>query len=160
MESSFFEEMKKNYLLFLVVISFFKGYGQFVVSSSGSSFINSNIKLDYTLGEVLISTLDNNGYLVTQGFHQTSWSILSSNNILKEVDIKIFPNPTSDYLNVCSDISSVILVEIFNVNGQKFFKSSENASHTIDVSSFSKGIYIINIYRQNQLIKTVKLLKS
>ena len=50
--------MKKNYLLFLVLISFFKGYGQFVVSSSGNSFINSNIKLDYTLGEVLTSTLD------------------------------------------------------------------------------------------------------
>lgn len=153
-------KMKKNYLLFLVIISFFKGYGQFVVSNSGSSFVNSNIKLDYTIGEVLTSTLDNNGYLVTQGFHQISWSILSSNNILNEVNIKIFPNPTSDYLNICSEISSDILVEIFNVNGQKLFKSSENTSHTIDVSNFSKGVYIINVYIQNQLSKTVKLLKS
>ena len=63
-------------------------------------------------------------------------------------------------INVCSNINSVILVEIFNLNGQKIFKSSENASHTIDVSSLSTGIYLINIYRQNQLIKTVKLLKS
>ena len=41
-----------------------------VISSAGGYYHDNNITLSYTIGESVISTLNNSGYLLTQGFQQ------------------------------------------------------------------------------------------
>lgn len=43
---------------------------QEVIASSGSSYTTSNLKLDFTIGEVVVSTGSNSNTIVNQGFHQ------------------------------------------------------------------------------------------
>lgn len=59
--------------------------------------------------------------------------------------IFIYPNPTSDKLNMSSETEQLVLVGIFTLNGQKLMQQQMSTSESIDVSSLAKGIYIIKI---------------
>ena len=91
--------MKK--LLLILLCLPLVGFGQVtspsVVSSSGDSYSNGNIIMDYTLGEIVIETFSNNANILTQGFHQ---GVLNVTTAVINLDIKtkIYPNPTSNLL--------------------------------------------------------------
>lgn len=69
-----------------------------------------------------------------------------------ETDISIYPNPSSDYLNIeftstLNEPSEIILADI---SGRLVYKSLINSvkgynSHVLDLSSFSKGIYMLQL---------------
>ena len=59
--------------------------------------------------------------------------------------IFIYPNPTSDKLNMASETEQQVLVSIFSLSGQKLMQQQMSTSESIDVSSLAKGIYIIKI---------------
>ena len=59
--------------------------------------------------------------------------------------IFIYPNPTSDKLNMASETEQQVMVRIFSLNGQVLMQQQMSTSESIDVSSLSKGIYIIKI---------------
>lgn len=63
----------------------------------------------------------------------------------ENVKIFIYPNPTSDKLNMSSETEQLVLVGIFTLNGQKLMQQQMSTSESIDVSSLAKGIYIIKI---------------
>jgi len=57
---------------------------------------------------------------------------------------KIYPNPTTNILNIASE-SVIDNVAIYNVLGQQVINRNVNSSEsTLDVSSLTDGIYIIN----------------
>ena len=59
--------------------------------------------------------------------------------------IFIYPNPTSDKLNMASEVEQQVMVRIFSLNGQVLMQQQMSTSESIDVSSLAKGIYIIKI---------------
>ena len=59
--------------------------------------------------------------------------------------IFIYPNPTSDRLNMASETEQQVMVRIFSLNGQVLMQRQMSTSESIDVSSLAKGIYIIKI---------------
>lgn len=59
--------------------------------------------------------------------------------------IFIYPNPTSDKLNMASVTEEQVLVCIYSLSGQVLLRQKMSTSESIDVSSLSKGIYIIKI---------------
>ncbi len=63
----------------------------------------------------------------------------------KNAKIFIYPNPTSDKLNMSAETEQHVLVSIFTLNGQKLMQQQMSTSESIDVSSLAKGIYIIKI---------------
>lgn len=70
--------------------------------------------------------------------------------------IEIFPNPTSDFLNLSVDYQGEVTYQITDVTGKivKDFKSSNNT--IIDVSDFKSGLYIIYINDANNNESTSK----
>jgi len=78
---------------------------------------------------------------------------LGLNNILLN-SIKIFPNPTSNFLNLKCNFVGEKKIEIADFNGRKIFEmlTNENTT-TIDVSTYQKGIYFIKVIsKENSLI--------
>ncbi|WP_395077365.1 T9SS type A sorting domain-containing protein [Flavobacterium sp.] len=53
-------------------------------------------------------------------------------------------NPTSNFINI-SSINIIDKVEIYNIIGNLVMKTNVNVNK-IDVSNFSKGIYLISVY--------------
>jgi len=67
---------------------------------------------------------------------------LSVNQVDYNFEVKIYPNPTSDYLNIESKQLEVLNIKIFDIKG-KLLKSSKNSK--IDVMNLSNGVYILKI---------------
>jgi hypothetical protein len=64
---------------------------------------------------------------------------------------QIYPNPAADYLSIKSvDWNSVSELRIFNLNGQKIFKSSgKTISSQIDLRKMDPGVYMLEIQKNN-----------
>lgn len=72
--------------------------------------------------------------------------------------ITLFPNPTSTFISVHSEIMLFEKIEIYSVLGKKVKSVQSNFKH-ITVTDLSKGVYFIKIMSQNRAV-TKKLLKK
>ncbi|MCF8299366.1 MAG: T9SS type A sorting domain-containing protein [Saprospiraceae bacterium] len=85
--------------------------------------------------DIFVAKLDSNG--------QTSWI---RNIELPTIEIKLFPNPTSDFINIelLSPNKLIESIKVLNLNGQIVYSQNANAAKTqINVSKLASGIYII-----------------
>jgi hypothetical protein len=75
---------------------------------------------------------------------------LSVNEIGEEVVVNIYPNPTSNYLNVFVEKSSkVILTDNL---GRVLFNNEVLGTSQIDLSNLTNGVYYINVNNQSKTI--------
>lgn len=75
-------------------------------------------------------------------------------------DIKVFPNPTTDYFQINNSLS-VKKVIIYNMFGKevKIFNSTSNTVY--DVTDLKYGMYIVKMLDdKNRTVKSVKLQKT
>ncbi|MEO1414820.1 MAG: T9SS type A sorting domain-containing protein [Bacteroidota bacterium] len=65
--------------------------------------------------------------------------------IANAIDIKVYPNPTQDYIHFQAG-NAILDVTIINAKGQEFVlpASSSNPQNRIDVSSLPSGLYVIS----------------
>ena len=64
-------------------------------------------------------------------------------------DVKVFPNPTSDILNITST-ETISEIEIVNIMGQVVYRTEvNNESAVCDVEGLNAGVYIVRIYGTN-----------
>lgn len=61
---------------------------------------------------------------------------------IKTTDVSIYPNPTSDFVTVRSKTDAASLT-LFSMDGKKLSESREQNS--VDLSSYPKGVYLLNI---------------
>ena len=70
-------------------------------------------------------------------------------------NIRVFPNPTMDYINIMSP--NKYSAEIFNATGQKLISTNKNK---IDIRFISNGNYFLKIKDDNNNIKTFTIIKK
>ena len=79
---------------------------------------------------------------------------LSAN--LPEMDMSIYPNPTDGLLNInIYNSSSITTLSLFNIAGQAVYTSQLSALSSqlsIDLSSYSKGVYFLKAENNNAVI--------
>ena len=82
------------------------------------------------------------------------------NNSLDIVDLKVYPNPTSDVLNI--DYKTVITkVSIFDINGRQVGSYELNATtNSISVDALSSGTYLLKIQTEANETSIVKFVKK
>lgn len=70
------------------------------------------------------------------------------------LDFMVYPNPTSDIINIDyeGDKNKISSITINNMNDEKVFHSM-GYSATIDLSGFSEGIYIFHIQVNEKMIR-------
>ncbi|KXH84949.1 hypothetical protein AU378_04115 [Chryseobacterium kwangjuense] len=74
-------------------------------------------------------------------------------------NLKVFPNPVQDYLNVSYD-KNIISVTVYNAAGQEVIVKVINDSKArVDFSNLTSGIYMVKIIAAGNIIKTVKVIK-
>ncbi len=144
--------------IFLIFPSLLKA--QQVTNSSGNFIANNQYSLEYSLGEIYTLTLNSSNKYVTSGVLQpfktglnTLTSIISSQNS----EILIYPNPTTDILNIIG-LYQDTKIQITSITGLS--TESEFENNMINLSSFKQGIYLLQLSNtQNQVIKTFKIIK-
>ena len=72
---------------------------------------------------------------------------------------KIYPNPTSNMLNIDYGQNKFEKANIFDLTGKLMISVSGSLS-TINISELPKGIYFINLINENKMIFTKKFVKQ
>ena len=73
-------------------------------------------------------------------------------------DIQIYPNPTTGIFSVSSLKNKIQNVKVLNIIGEEVFQSAINSQQTtIDLSSFRKGIYFVQITDENKNLVNRKI---
>ena len=84
-------------------------------------------------------------------------NLLSSVNDLASSDIGIFPNPTSDFLEISTKFDNDLTIALFDLTGRKLVQQTR--TNHLDLSHLENGIYIIHILKNGDLILSDKVLK-
>ena len=139
----------KKLLLILLCLPMI-GFGQIlspsVVSSSGDSYSNGGVIMDYTLGEIVIETFSNNANILTQGFHQGDLKVTTA---VVNLDIKtrIYPNPTTNFIIIELEKNVNADILVYDINGKIVIKDKLNDERQkqLDFSFLTQGNYLLHI---------------
>ena len=139
----------KKLLLILLCLPMI-GFGQVnspsVISSSGDSYSNGSVIMDYTLGEIVVETHTNSTTILTQGFHQ---GVLEVSTEVVNIDIKtkVYPNPTTNFLIIELEKNVNADILVYDINGKLVMKDRLNNEQQkqLDFSFLTQGNYFLHI---------------
>lgn len=107
--------------------------------------------------KVTSTTPTNTNYQTAYQFTTTSTLATAQNTI---ADFTYYPNPVKNILHL--DNVSFSKVSVYNLAGQlidEITSDAEMSSHTIDMSNYSTGIYMLTLEKDGQM-KTIKVVKD
>jgi hypothetical protein len=139
------------------------------VNSGGTKMTQANGSLSFTVGELVVLNLtDSQGNTLGSGFTAgaslTTASILESDASL--LDVSVFPNPTSDLVNIRINHSSIeqVVVCITDLQGKEvYYGKYAGISNTIGINTaaYATGTYVLSLKNlNNQVLGTYKIIKN
>lgn len=149
-------------LLLVALFLFFlcgKVPAQEIVATAGETLQSSTTTLDFTLGQLAITTETSSSVIITQGFHQSFEAIVEALAIAEEaVVVSTYPNPTRDFLTIASENDQEINYRIYSLMGSKVTTGKFKQHTQLNIEKFAKGTYqLLLTNAQNQLIQTFKI---
>ncbi|HVI48158.1 MAG TPA: T9SS type A sorting domain-containing protein [Chitinophaga sp.] len=121
-----------------------------VMASGGGSGTLSNARIQYTIGEPVITTITDGRTLLTQGFQQPEELPKLPPGVNPVKGYIIFPNPAATSTKIQFDLLSdaAVTIEVINTAGQTLFSQYKQmgAGKTVvvlPVNHFAAGIYTI-----------------
>lgn len=155
------KNMKKGSFALFFAIASLHVSGQEVVSTQGDAYTNGSGSLAFTIGEVVINTGTDGTNDLTQGFHQTNWSFLSVEHHDANYEATIFPNPTSETLNIKASSFENVSYTLYDAQGRLVLQDKLSSElTTIEVSHLETGNYSIVLNNDAEHLKTFKLIKT
>jgi hypothetical protein len=163
--------MKRNFLI-LLLIPFALSVGaqqikQEVIASAGGFNVASDnsISISWTLGETIIPTFtsQDGSLIITHGFQQKLIITTIEDNILDPVKVSVFPNPTSEMINIGFDTPTdgEISISLLNTQG-KLVKTGKIEPATtqkeINMQDLPAGIYYLRLTK-GKLVNVYKVVK-
>ena len=143
-----------GFILFLILAISVNGQqvDRQVISSGGGFYQNNLISMDWTLGEPVILTFENDNAILTQGFHQDYLRITEIEDLIEEsLEIKVFPNPTSSFIHLIISNEETIqpVIQLYDLQGKQLLNKQLSPSNKIDeqveLTGFSNGTYILKV---------------
>lgn len=153
--------MKKQAIVLFSILGSLTVHGQEVVSSGGEHFETANGVISYTVGEVVIETGSDGSNDLTQGFHQTNWNFAGLESFSDDLSAMVYPNPTSDVLNIEVSQFESINYQLFDATGRIVRNGNLSELVTqVQVGHLEPGSYNLQLSRNNETLKNFKLIKQ
>ncbi|CEJ71435.1 hypothetical protein BN1195_03783 [Chryseobacterium oranimense G311] len=76
---------------------------------------------------------------------------------IKTIDVSIYPNPSSDFVNIRSR-ADVASISLFSIDGKKL--AEIHGENRIDISAYSTGVYFLNIVLKDGITFKHKIIKK
>lgn len=94
-------------------------------------------------GELLVGTYGG-------GIFQSNDLTLSANELSHDsFEIQLFPNPTTNFIAVSTDLAGVFNIEIIDNSGRMVYKTTASNGQKIDIRHLSSGLYGLVIRSEN-----------
>jgi len=134
--------------MFLFVISL-NLEAQHVFASTGKDISNTSIKISFTIGEPLVSKLNNSTISLSNGFQNATNLIITAikSFLFAKDELLVYPNPTNSNLYIENkSTKNDLSYKIYSINGNIiFFKDFNNQLQQVDMDAIMSGTYILEI---------------
>ncbi len=137
--------------------------------NSGSYIFNSNIQIDYSIGQFSTSFINGKKSLFSNIFFSNTPDSLKKNYQNNDFILKLYPNPVKNYANliITSEFEiKNIDVFVFDMHGHKLqvlsdiYYSDNFIKVKLNTSNLQNSNYIISIKINNSVFKNIKILKK
>jgi len=156
-------KIKQLYLCLLFIWIFSPIYSQLNTVSSGGNISNSSGSISFTFGQVFMNNLEGDNGVINEGVQQPYTSEIITGVELNEIQLQLFPNPTSDIaiIKVASEHIGLLNYSLFDETGRLIITNQINSSEsTIALAKLASGIYILNVRNSSQTIKSFRIIKT
>lgn len=124
-----------NYYLYIERAGFYSDYHFFTLTENNKSKV---FNIDFFNDEVFVDIKDP----------------------IYNNQIKLFPNPCHDYLNIAIDFADQYSIEIINIHGEKLKTKSAIQNKSIDVKDLPSGLYFLKLLDDNSNTYIQKFIKK
>jgi hypothetical protein len=159
--------MKKTLIIVLFVfisLTTFNSQAQKSAVSAGGNAQGTSGTASFSIGQ--ISYKSPAGNLVNDGVQQPYELQVLGNSTFTTIQLEmvVFPNPTSDFLNlkIADESLSKLSYKLIDINGKIIVKTTQiiNNETLITMQNCPKGIYFLTVSKENKLVKTFKIIKK
>jgi len=133
-----------------------------VIGSAGNTATNGNTQLTWTIGEPIVTAATSTNNILTQGFNQGTL-IITAIEDLKNLNVSIQPNPTSDFAIIKLDDQNISNAQytLTDINGKVIQQNKiENIQTSVSFQDLANATYFIQVITNNQKAKTFKVIKN
>ena len=123
--------------------------GQAVATFSGD-ILPENIFMEGDKASVIFKT---NESIRAGGFKLKYETNVNKNQSIKSREIKIYPNPAEDFINIIMDNLANYTINIIGIDGKIYLNKTENSNSEINIQNLSSGIYFIEIIQNSEIIR-------
>ena len=166
--------------LLVVIILFFslKGISQNIqtvtndtmetFNASGDDASSDSGSVTYSIGQVFYTYIGESIYNFAQGIQQGELNqnlAVTENSIEPKAEIFIFPNPTTDFVIVNMEgyefEDGSRSYQLYDFQGRLIKQNIINQNETkIDLYDLSSSLYLLQVYANNKILNTFKIIKK
>ena len=158
--------MSKLPLLFALLIfacSFGQSISKQVISPAGTNFDNGTNKLSFSAGEVVVGAMTDEDatYQLGNGYYPSlNLSTLNTESPELQLQVKVFPNPTTEVIYITHPTESFFEVSITDVSGKQILQTAYQKQQPLSVQTLTKGTYFITVTtKDSKQTNTYKIIK-
>ena len=133
-----------------------------VIGSAGKTQSNSNLKVSWTAGEPVVGLMSAGGHQLGNGYYPAlNLQVLKIEDNALDLQVKVYPNPTSQMLYVSHPELNSFQIQITDLNGKQVYIGTIEKEIPLDVSNYTQGMYLITIENKESNKKnTYKIIKK
>jgi len=138
-------------------------YAQGSPTATGGDATGSGGTVAYSVGQVVYTTATGTNGSVAQGVQQPYEisTTVGINETAINLELSVYPNPTTNYLTLKVEETEGLTFQLYDLQGKVIeSKPVNNTSTNISLEEQPSAIYFLNALKNNQLLKTFKIIKN
>jgi len=138
-------------------------YAQEAVTTAGGEATGIGGTASYSVGQVVYTTITGTNGSLTQGVQQPYEvsTTLGINETSINLELSVYPNPTTNQLTLKTGDSTSLSYKLYDIQGKIIETKIISSNFTnISLEVLPTAIYFLNVVKDNQLIKTFKIIKN
>lgn len=149
-------------LLLVSTLGYAQSISRQVIGAAGKTQTSSNLKLSWSAGEPVVGLMTAGGNQLGNGYYPAKdVQALSLEDNTMDIQLRLYPNPTTQSLYVTHPEFSSFGVQIADLNGKQLYAGSIKKDEPLDVSSYPQGLYLVIIENTTTHQKnTYKIIKK
>jgi hypothetical protein len=157
-----------RYFILLFILVSISSYSQTIskqiIASAGTTFENSNNRLSYTAGELVVGAMtDEEGtYQLGNGYYPSlELSSLNTESPELQLQVKVFPNPTKEVIYITHPTEQFFEVRITDISGKQILQTAHQKEQPLNVQTLTTGTYFVRVTtKDSKQTNTYKIIKQ
>ena len=132
-------------------------------TAAGGEATGTGGTASYSVGQVVYTTATGTNGSVAQGVHQPYEisTVVGINETTIQLELSVYPNPTTNYLTLKVEKTENLNYQLFDMQGKIIEKQKvANNSTTIKMEDLPIATYFLKVTKNNEIIKTFKVIKQ